>query len=75
MRPEEVFTVFSTSPLGPVGREPRWGKRGPSIVWVQVDVELSDSKNNVLKEPVGDDADGGGATSAEHVAPNPIDSN
>jgi hypothetical protein len=29
----------------------------------------------VLKEPVGDDADGGGATSAEHVTPNPINSN
>jgi hypothetical protein len=29
----------------------------------------------VLKEPAGDDADGGGATSAEHIAPNPIDSN
>jgi hypothetical protein len=29
----------------------------------------------VLKEPVGDDADGRGATSDEHVTPNPIDSN
>jgi hypothetical protein len=29
----------------------------------------------VLKEPAGDDADGRGATSAEHVTPNPIDSN
>jgi hypothetical protein len=29
----------------------------------------------VLKEPAGADADGGGATSVEHVAPNPIDSN
>jgi hypothetical protein len=29
----------------------------------------------VLKEPDGDDADGGGATLAEHVAPNPIISN
>jgi hypothetical protein len=29
----------------------------------------------VLKEPAGDDADGGGATSAEHVVPNLIDSN
>jgi hypothetical protein len=29
----------------------------------------------VLKEPPGEDADGGGATSAEHVAPNSIDSN
>jgi hypothetical protein len=27
----------------------------------------------VLKEPVGDDADGRGATSAEDIAPNPID--
>jgi hypothetical protein len=29
----------------------------------------------VLKESADDDADGRGATSAEHVAPNPIDSN
>jgi hypothetical protein len=29
----------------------------------------------VLKEPADDDVDGRGATSAEHVAPNPIDSN
>jgi hypothetical protein len=29
----------------------------------------------VLKEPAGDDAKGGGATSAEHIAPNPINSN
>jgi hypothetical protein len=29
----------------------------------------------MLKEPAGDDADGGGATSAKHVAPNPIESN
>jgi hypothetical protein len=35
---------------------------------------MSDGDNNVLKEPAGDDADGRGATSAEHVAPNPIDS-
>jgi hypothetical protein len=28
----------------------------------------------VLKEPVGDDADGRGAISAEHVTPNPINS-
>jgi hypothetical protein len=41
----------------------------------RVDVELSDGKNNVLKEPAGDDVDGGGATSAEHITPNPIDSN
>jgi hypothetical protein len=41
----------------------------------QIDVELSDDDNNVLKEPADDDADGRGATSAEHVAPNPIDSN
>jgi hypothetical protein len=30
MRPEEVFTVLCTSPLGRVGRESRQGKRGPS---------------------------------------------
>jgi hypothetical protein len=41
----------------------------------QVDVELSDGDNNVLKEPASDNADGGGATSAEHIAPNPIGSN
>jgi hypothetical protein len=41
----------------------------------QVDVELSDGNNSVLKEPAGDDADGRGATSAEHVAPKLIDSN
>jgi hypothetical protein len=29
----------------------------------------------VLKEPADDDVDGTGATSAEHVATNPIDSN
>jgi hypothetical protein len=36
---------------------------------------VSDDDNNVLKEPAGDDADGGGVTSAEHITPNPIDSN
>jgi hypothetical protein len=41
----------------------------------QVDVELSAGNNNVLKEPAGDDADGGGVTSAEHIAPNSIGSN
>jgi hypothetical protein len=41
----------------------------------QVDVELSDGNDNVLKEPTGDDANDGGATSAEHIAPNPISSN
>jgi hypothetical protein len=41
----------------------------------QVDVELSDDDNNVLKEPADDDADYRGGTSAEHIAPNPIDSN
>jgi hypothetical protein len=41
----------------------------------QVDVELSDGDDNVLKEPTGDDADDGGAASAEHIAPNPIGSN
>jgi hypothetical protein len=41
----------------------------------QVDVELSDGNDNVLKEPTGDDADGGGATSAEHIATNLIGSN
>jgi hypothetical protein len=40
-----------------------------------VDVELLDGDNNVLKEPTDDYADGGGATLAEHVVPNPIDSN
>jgi hypothetical protein len=30
MRLEKVFTVFSTLQLDPVGREPRWGKPGPS---------------------------------------------
>jgi hypothetical protein len=40
-----------------------------------VDVELSDGDNNVPKKLAGDDADGGGTTSAEHVAPNPIDCN
>jgi hypothetical protein len=34
-----------------------------------------DGDDNVLKEPTGDDADDGGATSAEHIAPDPIDSN
>jgi hypothetical protein len=29
----------------------------------------------MLMEPVGDDTDGGGATSAERITPNPIDSN
>jgi hypothetical protein len=29
----------------------------------------------VLNDPVGDDADDGGATSAEHITPNPIGSN
>jgi hypothetical protein len=29
----------------------------------------------VLKEPADDNADGGGATSAEHIAPNLIGSN
>jgi hypothetical protein len=29
----------------------------------------------VLKELAGDDASGGGATSAEHITPNPNDSN
>jgi hypothetical protein len=38
----------------------------------QVDVELSDCNDNVLKEPT---ADGGGATSTKHIAPNPIGSN
>jgi hypothetical protein len=41
----------------------------------QVDVELSDGDNSVLKKPASVVADGGGATLAEHVAPNPIDSN
>jgi hypothetical protein len=41
----------------------------------QVDVELSDGDDNVLKEPTGDDTDDGGATSAEHITPNPIGSN
>jgi hypothetical protein len=36
---------------------------------------MSDGDNNVLKEPAGDDADGRGATSAEHITPNPINSN
>jgi hypothetical protein len=36
---------------------------------------LSDGDNNVLKEPTGNDANGGGATSAEHIAHNPISSN
>jgi hypothetical protein len=30
MRPEEDITVFCTSPFERVGREPQWGKRGPS---------------------------------------------
>jgi hypothetical protein len=34
-----------------------------------------DGDDNVLKEPAGGDTDGGGVTSAEHIAPNPIDSN
>jgi hypothetical protein len=42
---------------------------------VRLMLKLSDGNNNVLKELAGDDADGGGATSSEHVAPNPIDSN
>jgi hypothetical protein len=41
----------------------------------QVDVELLDGDDNVLKEPTDDDADDGGATSAEIIAPNPIVSN
>jgi hypothetical protein len=40
-----------------------------------VDVALSDGDDNVLKEPASDDANGGGATSVEHIAPNPISSN
>jgi hypothetical protein len=38
-------------------------------------VELSNSDDDVPKEPTGDDADGGGASSAEHIAPNLIGSN
>jgi hypothetical protein len=38
-------------------------------------VELLDGDDNVLKELTGDDADDWGATSAEHIAPNPIGSN
>jgi hypothetical protein len=38
----------------------------------QIDFELSDSDDNVPKEPVGDDTDGGGGSSAEHIAPNPM---
>jgi hypothetical protein len=41
----------------------------------QVDAELSDGDDNVLKEPTSDDTDDGGATSAEHIAPNLIRSN
>jgi hypothetical protein len=41
----------------------------------QVDVELSDGDDNVLKKPTSDDADDGGATSAEHITPNLIGSN
>jgi hypothetical protein len=41
----------------------------------QVDVELLDGDDNVLKEPTDDDADDGGATSAEIITPNPISSN
>jgi hypothetical protein len=36
---------------------------------------LSDGDDNVLKDLAGDDTDGRGATSAEHIAPNPIGSN
>jgi hypothetical protein len=41
----------------------------------QVDVKLSDGDDNMLKESTGDDVVDGGATSAEHIAPNPIGSN
>jgi hypothetical protein len=41
----------------------------------QVDVKLSDGDDNMLKESTGDDAVDGGATSAEHIAPNSIGSN
>jgi hypothetical protein len=36
---------------------------------------LWDGDDNVLKEPTGNDIDDGGATLAEHIAPNPISSN
>jgi hypothetical protein len=41
----------------------------------QVDVELSYGDNIVLKDSASDDADGGGATSAEQIAPNLIEFN
>jgi hypothetical protein len=41
----------------------------------EIDVALSDEDNVGLNEPIGDDARGNGAPSAETLAPNPIGSN
>jgi hypothetical protein len=40
----------------------------------QIDVELSDRDNNGRTKPSSDDTKGGGASSVEQIAPNPIGS-
>jgi hypothetical protein len=40
----------------------------------QADIDLSDGDNDGQKKPAGDDTEGGGASSVEQIATNPIGS-
>jgi hypothetical protein len=45
MRPEGVFTIFNTSPLDPVGREPQQGNVDHPDVWAQSECEKLQQRN------------------------------